>query len=452
MDQREIIKKRIKEDGVEYILVQFIDINGSPKVKMVPANHLDDVIDDGAGFAGAALMGLGQGPHSHDMLAKVDLDTYTLVPWEKGLARFSGDLFVDEEPYMFDPRQHLKNTLNQLRDDGLEFYVGIEPEHFLVEKTSNGDIQVWDPDNLDTLDKPCYDFKGIANVFDYLSDLMGAVRSLGWDAYQADHEDANGQYELNFHYDDCLITADKYTFFKMMTSQYAQKYGAIATHMAKPFGDRTGNGGHIHFHLADAKTGANVFEGNDDSAGLGLSKTALYFIGGVLEHAKALCAVTSPTVNCYKRLQAGTAVSGTRSGFTWTPAFISYGDNNRTQMIRTAGPGHLEDRTVSSGCNPYLAFAAYIAAGMEGFKRKIDPGKPNLTNMYELTPAQTKKLGIEILPQSLYEALDELDGDQVIKDSLGPIYDEFYDVKKREWNEYHSQVSDWELNRYLTLF
>ena len=281
---------------------------------------------------------------------------------------------------------------------------------------------------------------------------MQAVRSLGWDAYQADHEDANGQYELNFHYDDCLITADRYTFFKMMTSQYAQKYGAIATHMAKPFADRTGNGGHIHFHLADAKTGVNVFEGNDDSAGLGLSKIALYFIGGILKHAKALCAVTSPTVNCYKRLQAGTAVSGSRSGFTWTPAFISYGDNNRTQMIRTAGPGHLEDRTVSSGCNPYLAFAAYIAAGMDGIKNKIDPGKPNLTNMYELTPAQTKKLGIEILPQSLYEALCELDNDKVIKESLGPIYDEFYDVKKKEWSQYHSQVSNWEIDKYLTLF
>ena len=356
MDQREIIKKRIKDDGVEYILVQFIDINGSPKVKMVPVNHLDDVIDEGAGFAGAALMGLGQGPHSHDMLAKVDLDTYTLVPWEKGLARFSGDLFVDEEPYMFDPRQHLKNTLNKLRDDGLEFYVGIEPEHFLVEKKSDGGIQVWDPDNLDTLDKPCYDFKGIANVSSYLRELMNGMASLGWDPYQSDHEDANGQYEVNFTYSDALTTADRYTFFKMMTSQYAKQHGAIATHMAKPFADKTGSGGHIHFHVADAETGENLFLDENDERGLGLSAMAYSFIGGILDHAKALCAINSPTVNCYKRLQIGSGLMSTTSGFTWTPAFVSYGDNNRTQMIRTAGPGHLEDRTVSAASNPYLVF------------------------------------------------------------------------------------------------
>ena len=451
-NNKESLKQRMQEDGVELILTQFVDIHGSAKVKMVPVEHFDDVADDGAGFAGGSLDGMGQGPNAHDMAAKIDLNTYTPLPWRRSTARFAADLFVDGEPHPYCPRQNLKRILKNLNQQGYVFNVGIEPEHFLVTKTAEGELQVFDPNSIDTLDKPCYDFKGISNVFDYLSDLMQAVRSLGWDAYQADHEDANGQYELNFHYDDCLITADRYTFFKMMTSQYAQKYGAIATHMAKPFADRTGNGGHIHFHLADAKTGVNVFEGNDDSAGLGLSKIALYFIGGILKHAKALCAVTSPTVNCYKRLQAGTAVSGSRSGFTWTPAFISYGDNNRTQMIRTAGPGHLEDRTVSSGCNPYLALAAYIAAGMDCIKNKIDPGKPNLTNMYELTPAQTKKLGIEILPQSLYEALCELDNDKVIKESLGPIYDEFYDVKKKEWSQYHSQVSNWEIDKYLTLF
>ena len=295
---REILKQKMQEDGVELILTQFVDIHGAAKVKMVPVDHFDDVIDDGAGFAGASLDGMGQGPHSHDMAAKIDLDTYTPLPWRKGVARFAADLFVDGEPHPYCPRQNLKRVLDDLKKQGFVFNVGIEPEHFLVTKDAGGKIQVFDPNSIDTLNKPCYDFKGIANVFDYLSDLMAAVKSLGWDAYQADHEDANGQYELNFHYADCLITADRYTFFKMMTSQYAQKYGAIATHMAKPFTDRTGNGGHIHFHLADAKTGVNVFEGSEDSAGLGLSKTALYFIGGILEHARALCAVTSPTVNC----------------------------------------------------------------------------------------------------------------------------------------------------------
>ena len=182
----------------------------------------------------------------------------------------------------------------------------------------------------------------------YLRDLMDGMDSLNWDPYQSDHEDANGQYEVNFTYADALKTADRYTFFKMMSSQYAKKYGAIATHMAKPFSDKTGSGGHIHFHLADAKTGKNLFLDNDDPRGLGLSTMAYNFIGGILDHAQALCAINSPTVNCYKRLQIGSGLLSTSSGHTWTPAFLSYGDNNRTQMIRTAGPGHLEDRTVSA--------------------------------------------------------------------------------------------------------
>ena len=451
-DPREGLKQRMQEDGVELVLAQFVDIHGAAKVKMVPVAHLDDIVDGGAGFAGAALDGMGQGPHSHDMLARIDLDTYTPLPWRPGVARFASDLFVDGEPHPYCPRQNLKRVLGELRDNGYVFNVGIEPEHFLVTRQGDGTIEVHDPDGVDTLAKPCYDFKGISNVFDYLGDLMEAVNSLGWDAYQADHEDANGQYELNFHYADALVTADRYTFFKMMTSQYAKKYGAVATHMPKPFADRTGNGGHIHFHLAAAEDESNVFEGDADAYGLGLSETALHFIGGILEHARALCAVTSPTVNCYKRLQTGHAVFGARSGYTWTPVFITYGDNNRTQMIRTAGPGHLEDRTVSSACNPYLAFAAYVSAGMDGVRRGLNPGDANTGNMYELSTDQLETRGVRTLPQSLPEALDELASDQVVKDALGPIYDEFMRVKSGEWSSYHGQITRWEIDRYLTMF
>ena len=245
----------MSNDNIKYILAQFVDINGSPKVKMVPASHFDDVIDTGAGFAGAALPGMGQGPHSHDMLARIDLDSYTPVPWTEGVARFASDLYVDEQPHMFCPRQNFKRVLSDLRDQGYVFNVGIEPEHFLVTRDNNGSISVWDPNEVDSLTKPCYDFKGIASVMGYLRDMMDGMQRLGWDAYQSDHEDANGQYEINFVYDDALTTADRYTFFKMMTSQYAQKYGAIATHMAKPFTNRTGSGGHIHYHLADAPPG-----------------------------------------------------------------------------------------------------------------------------------------------------------------------------------------------------
>ena len=238
----------------------------------------------------------------------------------------------------------------------------------------------------------------------------------------------------------------------MMTSQYAQRHGAIATHMAKPFSDRTGSGGHVHFHVADAASGDNLFLDEDDEQGLGLSEFAYHFIGGIFAHAPALCAVTSPTVNCYKRLQIGAGLFGTQSGYTWTPAFVSYGDNNRTQMIRTAGPGHLEDRTVSAACNPYLAFAAYVSAGLDGVRNRMDPGKANFGNMYSLGLEEIARRGIRTLPQSLSEAVAELRADVVVQEALGPIYDEFVSIKEAEWNEYHKQVSQWEIDRYLTMF
>ncbi len=452
MPTREELRRQMNDDGVEYLLTQFVDIHGAPKVKLVPVAHFDDVIDSGAGFAGGALHGMGQGPHSHDMVARVDLNTYTPLPWDPQVARFASDLFVDDAPHPYCPRQNLKRVLSDARARGFVFNVGIEPEHFLVTRDGNGGISVWDPADTDSLEKPCYDFKGISGVMGYLREMMDGLNGLGWGVYQSDHEDANGQYEINFHYADALVTADRYTFFKMMTSQVARKFGAIATHMPKPFANRTGSAGHIHFHVADAETGDNLFLDDNDPQGLGLSQTAYHFIGGILDHAPALCAVNSPTVNCYKRLQVGPALMGSRSGFLWTPAFISYGDNNRTQMIRTAGPGHLEDRTISAGCNPYLAFAAYLTAGLDGVQRKLDPGAANLGNLYALDLDEIQRRGIRLLPQSLQESLQELRGDPVVQSALGPIYDEFAALKEQEWRDYHRQVSTWEIDRYLTLF
>ena len=453
MTDRETIRQRMQEDKVEYILTQFIDIHGSAKVKMVPVTHFDDVIDTGAGFAGGALWGMGQGPHSHEMLARIDIDTYTPLPWKEGIARFASDLYVDEEPYHHCPRVNLKRVLAKVKEEGYLFNVGLEPEHFLVTRQPDGSINIWDPNNVDTLDKACYDYKGISGAMDYLRDMMEAINKLGWDSYQSDHEDANGQYEINFVYSDALTTADRYTFFKMMTSQLAQKHGAIATHMPKPFTNRTGSGAHIHYHLADARTGDVVFLDESDRKGLGLSEVAYHFIGGIIAHAPALCAVTSPTVNCYKRLQVGAApLRGSASGFIWTPAFVSYGDNNRTQMIRTAGPGHLEDRTISAGCNPYLALAAYVTAGLDGIHRKLDPGEPNLGNLYDLGLEEIQRRGIKLFPQNLEEALDELEADPLVLNALGAIAPDFVQLKRQEWKDYHRQVTSWEIDRYLTLF
>jgi glutamine synthetase len=238
----------------------------------------------------------------------------------------------------------------------------------------------------------------------------------------------------------------------MCTSQFAKKYGAIATHMPKPFSDRTGSGLHVHYHLADAETGKSLFDDPADKRGLGCSQLAYHFLGGVLHHARALCAVTSPTVNCYKRLQLGSGLYSSRSGFTWTPAFVTYGDNNRTQMIRTAGPGHFEDRTVSSACNPYLGLAAYVAAGIDGIENKMEPGEPNLGNMYERPLEEVLAEGIRILPQSLWGAIEELRQDEVIKGALGVIADDFIALKIKEWETYDQQITAWEINEYLTFF
>ncbi|HJM42172.1 MAG: type III glutamate--ammonia ligase [Nitrospinota bacterium] len=449
---KEQAARRLKQDKVEFILAQFVDLYGSAKVKLVPAGHFDDLCEGGAGFAGAAVLGLGQGPHSHDMMAKPDLSSYTLIPWKEGLARFACDTFVDDEPHPFCSRTRLREVLHELREDGYVLNVGMEPEHFLVRRGPDGGIAIDDPDGVDTLAKPCYDFKAMSGQLDYLRTVTRYMNGLGWDVYQVDHEDANGQYEINFAYADALITADRYILFKMMTSQAAKAHGCIATHMAKPFDDRTGSGAHFHFSIANARTGRNLFIDKKDPKGLGKSQFAYHFLGGLIHHARALAAVTSPTVNCYKRLQAGAALYGSRSGFTWTPAFITYGDNNRTQMFRTPDADRFEDRSVSAACNPYLAMAAYVKAGMDGVRKKFDPGEPNIgRNMYEMSAAQLKKRGVKVLPQNLGEALDALERDRVVQSALGePLYHEFLSVKREEWAQYSRTVSQWEVDRFLT--
>jgi glutamine synthetase len=452
MSEREAVRDRLKRDGIQFIVVQFVDMHGAAKAKMVPVECLDDAVDVGAGFAGGALWGLGQGPHSHDLMARIDLATYTRLPWMPNTARFAAELYVDDRPHPYCARTNLRRVLAEAAKCGYVLNVGMEPEFFLVTRTADGRIEPWNPDGADSLAKPCYDFRSMAPAMALLQEITAALNGLGWGVYQTDHEDANGQYEVNFKYADALVTADRMTFFKMTTAQIAKNHGAIATHMPKPFADRTGSGLHVHFHVAQADTGRNLFLDEADAQGLGLSEFAYHFLGGVLHHARALCAVTSPTVNCYKRLQIGRGLLATRSGYTWVPAFASYGDNNRTQMIRVAGPGHCEDRTVSSACNPYLGLAAYLAAGLDGVARKLPPGPPNLGNLYELSLSEIAARGIKLLPQSLPEAIGELKDDEVVKAALGPIAEPFIDLKLREWETYDRQVTPWEISQYLTFF
>jgi glutamine synthetase len=447
------VAKRLEDDDIDYLLAQWVDIHGTPRCKGVPASAIKAFLRGSAGFAGAATVGMGQGPHSHDLIGMPDLATYTIVPWERGVVRFACDIEVDGKPWPYCSRTALRRAIVRLGEAGFELRVGVEAEHMLVSRQADGSIAPWDPTGLDTLDKPCYDFKGLAGSLPYLRELVGHMERLGWEPYASDHEDGTSQFELNWGYADALTTADRYTFFKMMTNQVALRQGAIATHMPKPFGHLTGNGSHFHFSLWD-RDGRNVFLDQGDPRGLGQSELAYRFLGGLMTHARALAALIAPTVNCYKRLSVGAYLTGARSGFTWTPAFITYGDNNRTHMFRTPEPGRFECRSVSGAVNPYLGMAGFIAAGLDGLERGLDPGKPLIgRNMYETSLEEMRQAGIRIIPQSLAEALDEFEADEVVQSALGPeLAAEFLSVKRREWVRYHNAVGQWEIDEYLTLF
>jgi glutamine synthetase len=436
-------KTFLADNNVKYVLAQFVDIHGTAKAKSVPADHFDDIITNGAGFAGFTIWGMGIDPHGPDYMAVGDLETLSLVPWQPGYARIVCDGHVHGKPWDIDARVTLKKQLKRLADKGLTFYTGLEPEFSLLKKTADG--QIVPCDDTDELAKPCYDYKGLSRARGFLEKLTDSIKAVGIDVYQIDHEDANGQFEINYTFEDCLSSCDHYTFFKMAASEIANDMGLICSFMPKPFANRPGNGMHMHMSLGDGTT--NLFMDKNDPNGMDLSTLAYQFMAGILKHAPALAALCAPTVNSYKRLVVGRSLTGA----TWAPAYISYGDNNRSSMVRIPG-GRLELRLPDGACNPYLATAAVIAAGLDGIENKLDPGKPHNMNLYELSPEELKAEGIEILPQNLHEALLALEQDTLLCDALGPVAGEFLSLKHREWVEYMRHVSDWELKSYLEFF
>ncbi len=442
-DTLEAAQQYLRAQGVSYVLAQFVDIHGVAKAKSVPVAHLGTVLSEGAGFAGFAISGVGIEPHGPDFMARGDLSTVSLVPWQPGLARIVCEGHVDGEPWAFDSRVVLKAQTARLAQRGLTMYTGLEPEFSLLKRTASGGIEPCDPS--DTLAKPCYDYKGLSRTRAYLEKLSNVLRATGMDVYQIDHEDANGQFELNYTYTDCLTSCDHFVFFKMAAAEIANEMGLVCSFMPKPFANRPGNGMHMHLSLGDGQR--NLFCDKADAQGLALSPMAYHFLGGVLAHAPALAALAAPTVNSYKRLVVGRSLTGA----TWAPAYISYGDNNRSTMVRVP-KGRLELRLPDGACNPYLATAAVIAAGLDGIDRKLDPGAPRNVNLYEWSDKQLKEAGIGLLPQNLGAALDALDGDALIKSALGPVATEFLKLKRMEWIEYQRHVSDWEVKQYLEFF
>ena len=437
-------EKFLKDNNVKYILAQFVDIHGSAKVKAVPAAHLNDILTTGAGFAGGAIWGMGIAPNGPDYMAVGELSTLALIPWQHGYARIICDGHVNGKPYEYDSRVVLKKQVARLAEKGWTLYTGLEPEFSLLKKDEFGHVHP--VDDTDTLQKPCYDYKGITRQSAFLEKLTESLLAADLDVYQIDHEDSNGQFEINYTYADCLKSADDFILFKMAASEIAHSMGMICSMMPKPFSNRPGNGMHMHMSIGDGKK--SLFEDGSDKSGLGLSKLAYHFMGGLLAHAPALAALAAPSVNSYKRLVVGRSLTGA----TWAPAYISYGDNNRSTMVRIPY-GRLELRLPDGGCNPYLTTAAVIAAGLDGVARELHPGKGNGDNLYDYSTDQLKAAGIGILPQNLKEAVQAFAEDKVLREALGErLSQEFIDLKTMEWIEYSRHVSDWEIKRYVEFF
>jgi len=445
------VSRIVSDNGIEFLFAQFVDMHGKPSAKLVPAHHLDDLLSDGAGFAGFAAGDIGQGPDDPDVIAIPDPASFTVLPWRPTVARLACDITVEGEEWPYCPRTILRRALARIAAQGYECKIGAELEYFLLRRAADGGLELADP--LDTLDQPCYDMRALTRNLDFVSEVAKAVTGLGWDNYATDHEDANGQFEQNFEYADALTTCDRSVFFRYMVESLAQQRGLIATFMPKPFAHLTGNG--CHFHVSLWKDGVNVFarEASEDPRGLGLSELGYEFIAGLKANAKAYIAVTAPTVNSYKRLVVGAPTSGA----TWAPAYISYGYNNRSQMLRIPAPGRIEDRTVDGSCNPYLAATAMLAAGFDGIDRRLDPGDPNSANLYTMSAADRAAAGIEVLPANLLDATRELERNDALRGGLGQTpdgdyVDYFVAVKRREVQSAHEQITQWELDRYLQLY
>lgn len=434
-------KATMLEQGVHTVIAQFVDIHGAPKGKYIPLAHLEDILSDGAGFAGPSIWGTGlprNGPRS-EFYGQGDIQTLQALPWMPGYARIVCSGMVDHQPFAGCSRRVLLKQIARLQARGWTLNVGIEPEFFLLTTDAQGRPV---PDVLDNLDKPSYDLKALARVRDVLHSIETGLTQCGFDVFQIDHEDASGQYELNYHYSDALTAADRFTLFKMAASHLAEEAGLVFTLMPKPFADRPGSGLHLHLSLTDASGNALMADKQDTH---GLSNIGKQCIAGLLKHSPALAALHAPSVNSYKRLVVGRSLSGT----TWAPAHIAWGDNNRTTVARVVA-GRLEFRLCDGSSNIYAAIASTIAAMLDGIEQEMQPPLPLDEHIYEWDEDKFIANNIKTLPQTLGEALVALKEDNYLTDAIGVDYvNEYINTKNLEWIDYCRSVSDWEYHRYL---
>ena len=435
-----------KEKGVKYFMISYTDLFGGQRAKLVPTQAIADMQDEGAGFAGFATW-LDFTPAHPDMLAVPDPNSVIQLPWKPEVAWVAANCVMEGEYVAQAPRNVLRRLVDQAAADGMHVKTGIEAEFFLLSPDGS---QI--SDEYDTASKPCYDQQAVMRRYDVIKEICDYMLELGWGPYQNDHEDANGQFEMNWEFDDTLATADKHSFFKFMTKSVAEKHGFRATFMPKPVEGLTGNGCHAHISVWDApgsKAKTNVFattpSTDSQTSELGLSEKGRHFLGGIMKHASAFAAITNPTVNSYKRINA----PRTMSGATWAPNSVTWTGNNRTHMVRVPGPGRFELRLADGATNPYLLQAVIIAAGLSGVKSEADPGKRYDIDMY--AQGHTVR-GAPKLPLNMLDALRAYDKDKGLKEAMGKEFSEAYlKLKMEEWNSFVSHFSSWEKENTLDI-
>ena len=418
-----------KKNKIKYFLINFLDLNGVQRSKLVPTPAIADMEKEGAGFAGFATY-LDMTPSYPDMFCLPDPEAVIQLPWKPEVAWVPGNLSMNDKLVDQAPRVILSKLIDKAKSSGYVMMGGVEPEFMLISKDGQSIS-----DSKDIAGKPCYDQQSLMRRYDVISEICDSMINLGWGTYQNDHEDANGQFEMNWDYSDLMTTADRQAFFKFMVKSIAEKHELRATFMPKPFSHLTGNGCHMHISLWNTNKSKNLF--NDDKGELGLSSLGYNFLGGLIQNAIGMCAITNPTVNSYKRLNAPV----TNSGATWSPNTVTYGGNNRTHMIRIPGPGRIEFRLADGAANPYLMAAAILASGLDGIENKIDPGKRLDIDMYN---ESEKAKNVKKLPLYLIDSIREFQKNKVLKSYLG---DEFYNaylkIKNIEWNDFSISLTQW---------
>src|SRR6516165_3318227 len=423
------------DQGIRYFLISLVDLFGVLRAKLVPAAAIAQMQRDGAAFAGFATH-LDLSPADPDMFALPDAASLIQLPWRPEIGWLAADLTIDGKPLAQAPRHVLKGRLAAAEAAGYRLKSGVEAEFFLLHPDGRAI-----GDDRDRQAKPCYDQMALLRHYELICAVSDAMLELGWGPYQSDHEDANGQFEMNWTYDDALVTADRHVFFKFMVKELARQHGLRATFMPKPFAQLTGNGCHSHVSLWDRAGATNLF--HEPAGELGLSALAYHFLGGILAQAEALTALFTPTVNSFKRINAAPTVSGA----TWSPNTISYGANNRTHMVRIPEPGRFELRLMDGAANPYLLQAGLLAGGLDGVASRLDPGPRLDIDMY--APGATPP-GVRRLPLNLLDALRAFEASATLRAAFGSEFvDSYAKLRLAQWNDYMRHLTDWEREHTL---